>query len=420
MAEQPYIFDGGHLLLESNCDRAKIIVDYDTRIEEKTDSGTISINMASMPQGWHYIEIYGNHLISYGIKDAYVSFMLHVIPKQPDVFVPISVILEAREGNLQNHRDYKNRCVSPYTPKKPYFYEKPHDLEGGQITMDDNGILMFQIDHVGWVYHPVVIIQEALGQYNEYLEAGDGSYKKQFLRICNWLADNQENTGAYTYPYSADIKSTYTLHTNFVSGMAQGQALSVFARAYILTGDDRYLIAGQKCLTFMLADGSDEVSGTKRSLADFTRGFDSLREYSQYYLFEEYLTNPCFYVLNGDLFALVGLYDWQKTATKEYGSIEAGESFAAAVKAIAVLLPYYDFYGWSCYDLYWHTSDGLEQPYFYNSYAHQCHIYLLDFLSQVTDNNTIAAYSRRFKMYADDDFWRRSGQVFRRESNEKL
>lgn len=399
------------MFLTSNGYKAIIIYDNDLILEQKIESNIISVDTNILPEGWHHIDVYANHFFNYGIADAHISFMLHIIQGQPSVFVPYSTISEARGGNLLNNRAYENRCVDEYSPQKSYFYEKPHDLGTERISQDENGIITYNIDDVGWIYHPVVIIQEALGQYNEYIETGDISYKAQFLNICDWLVDNQENTGAYIYPYSVDIKPTYTLPINFISGMAQGQALSVFARAFIISSDIKYLKAGKECLDFMLRDGFDEVSGTRRDLTDFARGFESLQKYNDNYLFEEYLTNPCFYVLNGDLFAIVGLYDWYKTATEDYGSMEAKKAFEGAVESITFLLPYYDFYGWSCYDLYWHTSGGLESPFFNNSYAHQCHIYLLDFLSQVSDDETISTYYQRFKMYSDDDFWRQSEEI---------
>lgn len=81
------------------------------------------------------------------------------------------------------------------------------------------------------------------------------------------------------------------------------------------------------------------------------------------------------------------------------------------IESIKILLPYYDYYGWSCYDLYQFTS-GKEKLYFFNSYAHQCHVYLLQCLNQITGDAIIEKYYLIFKNYSDDDFWRQSDELF--------
>lgn len=407
-----FLFDE-NISLSSNCTIARIIIDDDIETKRMAEHGSIIINMGMLEEGWHKVDIYANHLMKLGVDDSHIEFMVHVIDDQPNVYMPIRIVVDAREGNSLENKPYQ--VTHNYKPESVYYNYKPHDLSIESLSLDNHGIMMYFINEVGWIYHPVVIIQEALGQYNKYIESNDELHLAEFLHLCDWLTENMDKNGAYIYPYSVQMKPTYTLPLNFISGMAQGQALSAFTRAYIETNDMKYLEAGRKCLEFMLTDGSDEVSGTKRNLSDFTKGFESAQDYKNYIIFEEYLTNPCWYVLNGDLFALMGLYDWYTTAPAEYGGDEAKEAFDNATKSISFLLPYYDMYGWSCYDLYWHTSDGLEEPGLHNSYAHQCHIYLLDFLRQVVDDERVEEYYQRFKMYSDEDFWRQSEVIYKKE-----
>ena len=128
-------------------------------------------------------------------------------------------------------------------------------------------------------------------------------------------------------------------------------------------------------------------------------------------MFEEYVTNPSSYVLNGDLFALLGLYDWSCLSKIDYGSSQAKKAFYDGVKSIEVLLPYYDYYRWSSYDLLQYTNSYI--PHLGSKYAHRCHLQLLYILYTKTNSAKIKEYVDRFESYYKDDFWIQSDILYK-------
>ena len=164
----------------------------------------------------------------------------------------------------------------------------------------------------------------------------------------------------------------------------------------------------------MIRPADSPQGGTAVTLKDFTDQSPALKPYENYVLFEEYVVKPETYVLNGNLFALVGLYDWWKSVPQDAGSELAHEAFGKGCQAIEVLLPYYDYNGYSAYDLLPYTSH--YAPYFSSSYAHCCHIYLLHTLAEVTEKETFFEYYLRFKSYSDDAFYKQTKTLLKVEN----
>ena len=148
--------------------------------------------------------------------------------------------------------------------------------------------------------------------------------------------------------------------------------------------------------------------GVKATLADLAEGTAELEKYKDYIIFEEYTVKPESYVLNGTLFAMIGLYDWSQvtdSVTKE----KVTAAFNMEIKTLEIILPYYDYNGYSSYDLLPYTSD--YEPVLTSIYAHTAHIYLLDALCQITDNRKIYQYCELFKEYTDNEFYHQTEQL---------
>jgi hypothetical protein len=101
--------------------------------------------------------------------------------------------------------------------------------------VDVNGIPMIFLPRhkrgPGPVYHPVAIMQHALGSYDRAL-AGDATAQEAFSRCARWVRDNavKEHEGRFlAWFYSFPLR-TPPVHPPWISGMAQGQGLSVLAR----------------------------------------------------------------------------------------------------------------------------------------------------------------------------------------------
>jgi hypothetical protein len=151
-------------------------------------------------------------------------------------------------------------------------------------------------------YHPVVMAQRALKLLDGYRQTGDDRYltgaKVVAARI---LKESSTANGARYLPY----KFTFALHNiktqvmkpTWWSGMAQGQALSVFSRLYAIEGRQADLDVARTLFLAMVPHGT---TGAWVSHVDI-KGFLWIQEFPR--------TDPD-YTLNGFIFALFGLYDY--------------------------------------------------------------------------------------------------------------
>lgn len=402
------LIDGNTLTLsgETNYKSLTLFINQKKReaVPIQNHQFSYELDLTTLDAGWHYIAV--SPFSANTASSAEAGAWLHIIPGQAHVLIPKTIVTQARTINAQSRRGYRNDIIEHYRPDQPYFgFNLEHYVEGETLRFDEDGIPLVLNNKTNWSYNPTTVSQYAFSLYNAIDK--DAANRERFLNIASWLAAHQEADGSFPYRYSFAYKKDLIVPENFVSGMGQGQLLSVYARAYLLTQDERYLTAGQACLAFMTRDA--EQGGTKVTLADFTKQAAALQPYENEVLFDEYLVKPETYVLNGNLFALVGLYDWWKSAPEEYGAAQAKEAFEQGCNAISVLLPYYDYNGYSAYDLLPYTAD--YPPYFTSSYAHSCHIYLLYTLAEVTGNQTFKDYYTRFKAYRDNAFYKQTERL---------
>jgi len=175
-------------------------------------------------------------------------------------------------------------------PLEPNF---PHDSDG-IILSEFNG---------QFYYHPVAMGFLALHCYSSYLQTSDSLYLEIAIRHMDKLIELgfRYREGLY-FPYNFDFR----LHGNldevmsapWFSGMAEGVCLSLSSRIFESTNDPYYKsIADSIFFSFLNVDTTQEA---------WVSAVDS----GGYYWIEEYPFNPRNNVLNGFLFAIIGLYDY--------------------------------------------------------------------------------------------------------------
>ncbi len=381
-----------------------------SNIDVKDGKYEYKIDPSKLIEGWNYIEFVGyqnNNEIGVHCGGA-LNYLVDI----PSVYVPDEYVKKARYMN-KAHRD-KYTLDDNYDYNKIYIGEKSLS-EGEKLYMDNNGIPRVMYNKVLY-YNPVFISGHALGVYSDYLHNKKGSDKKEFLKLADWFVNNHIN-GALIYPIIWPTGNVI-LDADWASAMAQGRALSVLARAYYLSKNEKYLKAGSIILNYMVKSGDKDVkNGTSKTLYDFTNKYPQLQKYNNYRIFEEYVTTPSSYTLNGDLYALLGLYDWYRVAPKKYGKEIARKAFDDGIKSVEVLLPYYDYYGWSSYDLMQYTNDAI--PHVGNRYAHRVHLQLLYIVYTKTKSEKIKYYVDRFLSYYEDDFWIQSDVMYKEIASDK-
>ncbi len=410
MEENHQLIDDDSVTLSGKTNYQSLTISVDNQkldtIKVRNQTFSYQLELSKLSTGWHYISL--DRLARGTQSPTEIGIWVHIIPGQPSVLVPRSIIQEARTINGGSKRSYRNDIIDNYAPSSNYFgFNKEHYVESETLKFDEQGIPLVLNNGTNWSHNPTTISQYAFALYNS-IET-DASNQELFLNVASWLAEHQEEDGSFPYDYEFAYKKDMVIPEGFVSGMGQGQLLSVYARAYLLTEDAKYLEAGEKCLEFMTRFYDSPESGTKVTLKDFTDQSALLKPYEDYVLYDEYLIKPETYVLNGNLFALIGLYDWWKSVPESAGASQAKDAFEQGCAAIEVLLPYYDYNGYSAYDLLPYTSD--YPPYFTSSYAHSCHIYLLHTLAEITGNPTFQEYYTRFKSYSDNPFYKQTDQL---------
>lgn len=126
----------------------------------------------------------------------------------------------------------------------------------------------------------------------------------------------------YRFEFSAN-PAVSTLHPGWVSGLAQGSALTSLTTLFRFTGDQRWLDYGRQTFeTFLVPESSGGFS---------TRAAGRL-------WFQAYPTNPPTSVLNGHMDALMGLINWER----QTGDPRAARLIKEAASALEKTLPFYE------------------------------------------------------------------------------
>ena len=176
--------------------------------------------------------------------------------------------------------------------------------------------------------NPVTVAQAALLNYGLHLLTDTS--QQQFVELCDYLMTLVSKDGRLPYKYPWRYY-TEEFAPGWVSGMAQGQALSAFSRAYRLTGDDKYLRCSERICDAMLRPLSD--AGTRGHGGDLSESLSKLET------IEEYVVTPQSYTLNGWIFSIIGLFDyWQVLDDRERSEVVL-RSLNKQLQSLVIMLP---------------------------------------------------------------------------------
>jgi hypothetical protein len=294
--------------------------------------------------------------------------------------------------------------VSMYKEKKINYAVgmQDYDTFGDYLNYSTfEGFKVYKLDKKGiplvkygdkYQYNPLMVAQYALHEYGKYFK-GERLARDRFINLVDWLVEYQSDDGAFRNNFAwKHSLNPEPYEPGWVSALVQGQALSTFARAYYLTNDEKYLNAGNKALEFLTTP--IEKGGVMTTLEDID---PSLKEYI---FFEEYITKPNNYTLNGYMFALLGLHDWS-VITEKYQLSKKNISayyFDAGMDTLVNILPYYDIGGFSTYDLahvVYNKAPNLSPGY------HSLHIYELHALNSIYENRWLKHFENTWIKYIE-------------------
>jgi heparosan-N-sulfate-glucuronate 5-epimerase len=225
----------------------------------------------------------------------------------------------------------------------------------------------------------VTTVQWALGAFERFLR-GDG---EQWLRAARDAAEHllamQESDGPTdgAWLHRFPMPHTFRLDPPWVSGITQGEGASLLIRLHLETGDGRY------------------AEGARRALAPMrvpSPAGGVLVDVGGLPLFEEYPTDPPSLVLNGEIFALWGLFDAARTGVDP----DAEKRFDRGLAGLVSIVDRYDTGHWSLYDLYPHPVPNVAGPFY-----HLLHIHQLTVLNRLAPHPAIESVRDRFRSYLD-------------------
>jgi heparosan-N-sulfate-glucuronate 5-epimerase len=222
-------------------------------------------------------------------------------------------------------------------------------------------------------YTPVTIAQYGLGLHSACERQANAEQHRLFLKMADWHVDNLVDLGAFSvWPHHFEFP-IFNLSPPWVSGMAQGQGISLLLRAYQDSADERYLDAA-RCA--MAAFDHDVAVGG----AAVTEGADDL-------WLEEYPNKPASHVLNGFIFALWGVMDYHRVTKDAW----AGAMVARCVATLARNMDRFEGFYWSRYDLVRSGNSSMDY--------HKLHVMQLDVMAALTSEPVLLQVAQRWRAY---------------------
>lgn len=264
-------------------------------------------------------------------------------------------------------------------------YPGPFDAKGIPL-LDYRGA-------IGRQYNPIAVAQYGLAHYNAFRAGAEGS-RAVCLAQADWLVENLERDarGRGVWLHRFDFEYRTTLKAPWYSGLAQGQGLSLLARALQMTQEDRYARAMRAAFEALAAPVGD--GGCL-----WTDGGGST-------WIEEYIVEPPTHILNGFIWALWGVRDyWLAT-----GERRARDLFSRCAATLAQELPLYDTGYWSLYE-----RSGTSLPMLASPFYHRLHIVQLRVLGDMTGEPEFERRAARWEEYASRR-WNRARSLLQKSA----
>lgn len=311
-----------------------------------------------MPSLDHYKRIFNVYIINR--KKGAVSFWHTDLKKDESA---LELLKEKRLGPY--YMDFSSKLQ----------YKGPRDQQGIP--------LLNYYGNIGIQYNTCAIAQYGLGMHTQLLRSPLQEYAKTLYNISEWLVNNQEDSGAWHYKFDwNNIKSPW------ISGLAQGQAVSLLLRSYDYFKEDKFLDSANKGLMLMLSPENDGGCLSETEFGKWIEEHPNCAEGKQ--------------ILNGFIWSLWSVLDYYLiTKDQKYYDLFL-EFFDTVVKCIHV----YDIGFWTIYQK---ASNG-KIPMVCSTYYQKLHNLQLDItLSMVYDEN-LAIYRNRWESYLKNSWYRMLSQ----------
>ncbi len=267
------------------------------------------------------------------------------------------------------------------------------DISGiSWMKFDDSGVVMnskkrllkhykiskndlYEADRSEFYYHPAAVAQCALATFNLMTKEGHVKpFRDTFVSNIAWIMENgieYDNSTVYPFPFGLP-----DFHPNpgWVSGMYQGLVLSALVRAYLISKNEKIYSSCERVWNSYSADLGEKY------------GFRY--ETDNELWFEEAPQLPAKHILNGEIYAIWGIYDFM--IINDNPGLK--DQWRKSVSTLVNHLSRYDTGFWSYYDL-----AGNLASYYYHT---KVHIIQLERLYEQTSEKMFKDYSAKWASYS--------------------
>lgn len=223
----------------------------------------------------------------------------------------------------------------------------------------ENGVPVFFLNGIHRTFFPITVFNYGLGLLNR-LHAGE-DVCSDLQKVLDFVLSRQDEDGAWRYDVPQGV--AHEMAEGKVSGMTQGLGISFLVRCHRVG-----LLSQEDCLKVIRSARNLMLSSL---CVNQIEGEPFIEEFSV----------PGKSILNGSMFALLGLFDYEEFTG------EKGE-FSRFENALRILLPRFNFGCWSYYD-----GHGSLCSKFYQ----QLHVDLMEVFYQRTANPTYRQYGKHWE-----------------------
>ncbi|MGW9627109.1 D-glucuronyl C5-epimerase family protein [Microbacterium sp. NPDC055521] len=260
------------------------------------------------------------------------------------------------------------------------------DLFDPDVELDEEGVALWRAPDGTLAHHPVTVTQYALAALGAYGRTGDRRYESRALaggaRLLK-LADEVDDVLWFSYRFPHTYYDV-TMPVPWWSGLAQGQALSLFTRLWQRYPDDE---RWQRAAV-----------GTFRSFRAWRAlgvPWITTMDAHGYLWFEEYAADvEPLLVVNGHVFALYGLYEY----ARHTGDSHARDLFDGGATTVHHYLDTFRVPGGVSY--YCVREGYCQRPEWQNASYHPIHIQQLTMLGEMTGDDHFTEAARAFALDA--------------------
>lgn len=321
---------------------------------------------------------------------APVSFLSQTMPGLrvgDKLYVPLDALAKRLELRVSTGSDGVVRAeyaqdqpflVTKHDPRGPWLHFATVDVTTWRrIAIGSDGIPISTYDF-GTFQYPVEVVQYGMENYSKWVATDDEKYRTKAETVARWLLEHQDAKGGWPVPFAYSYREGLAgeLPAGWYSGMAQGIGAAFLAKMYDKTKESRYGDAALRALGPLR---------TKVEDGGVLRRFEG-----RYDWFEEYPTPTPTHVLNGYMFALIGVHD----VGELMNDATAKDMFQRGLKSLDRMLPLYDLAYRTSYDLLHYTRTPATAPNPARWDYHALHVTQLSALDAITDGRYSAIEKR--------------------------